>query len=89
MKKLAKQVRMRFQKISYVLDDAFQIIERHPMGEVEIEARLNPDGTYSITDRQLNRATARRGLRWSGDIENTIFAVDRQGRPVCELVRLW
>lgn len=86
--KLAKLIRMTFEKISYVLDEDFNIAEQYPQGRVEIEARLSPEGVYTITDRQFNRATSRRGARWSGDINDTIYAVDRQGRPVCELKRI-
>lgn len=43
---------------------------------------------YEITDRQLNRAIGLRGATWDGESEDTLYATDRQGDPLCELRRV-
>jgi len=95
--KPTKILRMKFEKHSYGLSvegSDFVIQAKHFQGVIEVEARLVlPDRVgakpgYVFTDRQLNRATSRRGLTWEGSVEGTLVARDRQGVPICELRRV-
>lgn len=77
--------------------DGFDVNDRYYQGTITIKVkptRLNV-GTehefvlYEPTDRQLNRAIGGRGLEWEGEADYGIYASNRRdGKPVCELVRV-
>ena len=94
---------MKTQKQTYTLwtydvwegPDGPFVNDRYWQGEITVRVKgtLHKVGTpyeftsFEPTNNQLNRAIGARGLEWDGEASYTLYAEDRHGKPVCELVR--
>lgn len=56
---------------------------------VYIRPNGNPLVYYHLTNTQLNRAVGARGATWDGEEDATLYAIGRNGNPLCELRRVW
>jgi hypothetical protein len=94
-----KTKRYRFVLFTYDLwsdgEGGKTVNDVYRQGEVEVVASLKQQtvggvtySSYTLTDRQLNRAIGARGLTWDGEEDYVLFATDRKGDPVCELRRV-
>jgi len=73
--------------------DGYDVNDSFVVGEVRIRCRAQKHnvGTahefvdYVPTERQLALAVGERGLVWSGEPDETLYAETKRGKPVCEL----
>jgi hypothetical protein len=73
--------------------DGYDVNDTFTIGEVRIRCRAevhNPGMPsefidYVPTERQLALAVGEKGLVWSGESDDVLFAETKRGKPVCEL----